>query len=131
FSASEHEHLEVLSRNNICRKRNERVGFTHDRVGDWARQRVLIGRIDELPQFLINRLDSPPWMIALRLVGVQLLERDADLDRWRQLLKQLGELPNGERAQDALLEAAAFAEQSNLTLEKIWADLAADKGRLL
>lgn len=131
FSASEHEHLEVLIRNNICGKRNERVGFIHDRVGDWARQRVLTGRIDELPQFLTNRLDSPPWMIALRLVGVQLLERDADLDRWRQLLTELGVLPNGERAQDALLEAAAFAEQSNLTLEKIWADLVADKGRLL
>ncbi len=131
FSASEHEHLEVLIHNNICRKRNERVGFTHDRVGDWARQRVLIGRIDELPQLLTNRLDSPLWMIALRLVGIQLLERNADLNRWRQLLTGLGALSNGERAQDALLEAAAFAEQSNLTLEKIWADLVAHEGLLL
>ena len=131
FDASEHEHLEVLIRNNICRKRNERVGFTHDRVGDWARQRVLIGRIDELPQFLSDRLDSPPWMIALRLLGVQLLERDADINRWRRLVTGLGPLRNGERAQDALLEAAAFAEQTNLTLETIWADLVADKGRLL
>jgi hypothetical protein len=131
FSASEHEHLDVLIANNICRKRNERISFTHDRVGDWARQRVLVGRVDELARLLSNRVDSPPWMIALRLLGVQLLEQDADLDRWRRLLSELGELPNGERAQDALLEAATFAEQNDLTLEKIWPDLIAEKGRLL
>ena len=131
FSPTEHEHLDTLIAENICRRRNERITFTHDRIGDWARQRVLLGRMDELAEVLAHRLESPPWMVALRLLGIHLLEQDADLGRWRILFQQLGSLPRGERAQDALLEAAVFAEQSDLLLERIWPDLVADKGRLL
>lgn len=131
FAVAEHVHVDRLIRDRICRRRNERITVAHDRIGDWARQRVLLGRIDELPQFLADRLDSPLWLLALRLLGIQLLEQEADVERWTRLLEQLGAMPSGERAQDALLEATLFAQQSDVLLEKVWPVFAANCGRLL
>lgn len=131
FTPSDQEYIESLVADRICRRKDERITIAHDAIGNWARQRVLLGRIDELPQFLADRSDSPLWLASLRLLGIHLLEQDSSSDRWMDLLKRCAALQHGERAQDSLLEAAIFVENGETLLNKIWHFLTEEKGRFL
>jgi len=133
FSVPDRVVLDGLVGDRICKLHEQRVSFYHDLYGDWARQRMLLSRHDELPSYLNPpRLASPLWHRAVRLFALHLLERHVDLTRWRSAV---GSLASGEGdvnlGQDLLVEAVIFAANPVPILERLWSDLAANGGLLL
>lgn len=132
FSGSDLTQVDSLEQDRLCGRHEERLYFYHDLYGDWARQRILIGRANNLREYLEPRIASPLWHRAVRLYGLHLLERNADITQWRSALIALGsgeDTPN--LAQDILLEAAIFAANPLPIFERLWPDLLANDGLLL
>lgn len=129
FEAADLQHLDDLVADRLCRYHDEKISFHHDLLGDWARQRVLLARANELGQFLRTQGNSPMWNRAIRLYGLHLLERN-NLSAWRKALSNLAAVEN-QLGQDLILESVIFASSSQSLLESLWVDLAANEGRLL
>jgi hypothetical protein len=132
FSPSDLVPLDGLCQDRICKQHEERLVFSHNLYGDWARQRKLLQQADTLRTYLEPRLASPLWHRAVRLYGLHLLEQDRELTRWRTSIQTLAtEDKTGNLAQDLLLESVVFAAQPLLLLERLWPDLAANGGLFL
>ncbi len=79
-----------LVKKRICRERDGRVSFTHDLFGDWARLQILIPQTGNLAEFLTDRIAIPRWLNAVRLLGMDLLEkRPGDITAWGDAVAQL------------------------------------------
>jgi hypothetical protein len=131
FALADLTPLDGLRQDHICKQHEERLSFSHDLYGDWARQRKLLQQAD-LRSYLESRLASPLWHRAVRLYGLHLLEQDRELTRWRASMKALvAENTEGNLAQDLLLESVIFAAQPLILLERLWPELAANGGLLL
>jgi hypothetical protein len=132
FSLADLAPLNDLCQDRICKHHEERLAFSHDLYGDWARQRKLLQRADTIHEYLESRLTSPLWHRAVRLYGLHLLEQDQELTRWRSAMQTLAmEERAGNLAQDLLLESVIFAAQPLLLLERLWSDLIANDGLFL
>jgi len=132
FSSADLASTDSLIHDRICKKQEERLSFQHDLYGDWARQRILFAKTNELREYLEQRLSSPLWHRALRLYALHLLEQNADLTRWRAALSALSsDQHSGNLGQDLILDSVIFAADPLPILERMWPDLAADKGVLL
>ena len=132
FSISDLGSLDSLIGDRLCREREERLSFYHDLYGDWARQRVLLGKTNTLQEYIKPRASSPLWHRAIRLYGLHLLEKNEDAEAWRSALISLyGDNNTPDSTSDLLLEAVIFAANPLPLLEHIWSDLAANDGLLL
>jgi hypothetical protein len=132
FALADLPPLDGLRQDRICKQHEERLSFSHDLYGDWARQRKLLQRADTIRLYLEPRLVSPLWHRAVRLYGLHLLEQDQDLIRWRAAMETLAaENTEGNLAQDLLLESVIFAAYPLRLLERLWPDLAANGGLFL
>lgn len=132
FSISDLVSLDSLIGDRLCREREERLSFYHDLYGDWARQRVLLGKTNSLQEYIKPRASSPLWHRAVRLYGLHLLEKNEDTEAWRSALISLyGDNNTPDSTSDLLLEAVIFAANPLPLLEHIWSDLAANDGLLL
>jgi len=60
--------IDALIKNKTLKKRNGKVSFEHDLIADWARQRILMNQTSKIHKFLKDRLTSPSWCKALRLM---------------------------------------------------------------
>ena len=81
------------------------VRFTHELIGDWARQRELQVHGEADATFLRTRLHSPLWHRAVRFHGLELLESHADAGAWQRLfLSFQGDSPSDEMARNLLLK---------------------------
>lgn len=129
FSISDLAQVDGLIRDRLCQEREERLSFCHDLYGDWARQRVLLGKANNLYEYLEPRISSPLWHRAARLYGLHLLEKHEDITNWHTAFIAL-ENASG-LTQDLLLEAALFAADPLPLLERLWSDLVANNGLLL
>ena len=129
FSISDLVGLDSLIGDRFCREREERLSFYHDLYGDWARQRILLGKANNLYEYLEPRISSPLWHRAVRLYGLHLLEKNEDTTQWRSAFVALENA--SQLTQDLLLEAAIFAADPLPLLERLWSDLAANEGLLL
>ena len=130
FSISDLGPLDSLISDRLCREREERLSFCHDLYGDWARQRVLLGKTNSLREYLQHRVSSPLWHRAVRLYGLQLLEKD--VKKWRSALVSLYDgSKTPDLTSDLLLESVIFAANPIPLLESIWSDLAKNNGLLL
>lgn len=117
--------LRDLERSGVCRSnRSERVIFDHDLIGDWCRQRVLLGRESRLDSFAGDRVPNPFWHQAFRLYGLYLLEGDDGPQRWLKVREKLPFLG------DLLLDAIIMSCESNSLLEKLWPALEENEGHL-
>ncbi len=115
----------------ICRLAEEQYSFEHDLLGDWARQRILLGRRGDLLAFLHEKQLSPVWHRALRLFGLHLLEQES-VESWHKVYADLSsDEEGGGVLGDLLLESAVFAADPHRILESIWDILRADDGLLL
>jgi hypothetical protein len=125
--------LPDLARSDLVRVRDERVSFTHDLLGDWARLRVLIGEAPGDGAAITRRCVKPRWHRAIRLYGQWLLDRGSEgIAQWRALVRQ--DADNSEArviARDLLLESAFLASDADTLLEQVWPQLASDDGRPL
>jgi energy-coupling factor transporter ATP-binding protein EcfA2 len=132
FSISDLVGLDSLIGDRLCREREERLSFYHDLYGDWARQRVLLGKTNTLQEYIKPRASSPLWHRAIRLYGLHLLEKNEDAQAWRSALISLyGDNNTPDSTSDLLLEAVIFAANPLPLLEHIWSELAANNGLLL
>lgn len=121
--------LDNLEADRICQSKDGRVSFNHDLWGDWARQRLLLAHEPELPVYLEKRLESPAWHRAIVLLGLDLLERQAKPERWRELMERSEELKDGGTLLcDLLLESLIRAAQTTDALTQAWSQLNAEDG---
>ena len=89
---AEQQTLPALVKSDLIRVRDERVRFSHDLLGDWARMRVLVGENPTDSPTHLDRAASPRWHRAVRLFGQRLLEQAAQSrDQWRRSVEQLEE----------------------------------------
>ena len=87
---SEQGALAALAGSDLVRIRDERVRFSHDLLGDWARMRVLVGEQSLSSPATGDRANLPRWHRAVRLYGQRLLERSADgPEQWRRSIEGL------------------------------------------
>jgi hypothetical protein len=133
FDASEQPALGALAASDLVRLRDERVRFSHDLLGDWARMRVLVGEQSFASPASRDRANLPRWHRAVRLYGQRLLELSADgAERWQQAIAGLGDdAPTGSVIRDLFLESLFLASNAATLLERSWPALCADRGLLL
>jgi hypothetical protein len=130
---SEQAALRSLISSDLVRIRDQRVRFTHDLLGDWARLNVLIGEPSLSAPYVRSRAKLPRWHRAMRLFGQRLLEQANDgPERWRQAVGGLEDgTEEGAIIRDQLIEALFLATNAFALLERSWETLTANRGRLL
>ncbi|MDT7043667.1 hypothetical protein [Candidatus Nitronereus thalassa] len=132
FPITEQVSVDKLIQNRICKRNGEFISFQHDLYGDWARQRVLIAKGQDLKTYLEDRLASPLWHRAIRLYALHLLEKSQDLNEWRSTIYSLlAEGGASTLGQDLFLEATIFGAYPQMLLEKVWPDLKENQGLFL
>jgi hypothetical protein len=133
LSDSDRGVLSEIETSGLVRVSGERVHFTHDLLGDWARMRALLGAEGGLLDLLRKRASLPRWHRAIRLYGQRLLERGGDdAEQWRQTTAALRNESSDEvLVRDLFLEAIIFAVNADHLLDLVWPDLSADSGYLL
>ncbi|MBP1093709.1 P-loop NTPase family protein [Bradyrhizobium diazoefficiens] len=130
---SEQAALASLTASDLVRIRDQRVRFTHDMLGDWARLNVLIGEPSLSAPSVRARAKLPRWHRAMRLFGQRLLEQaDDGPERWRQAVEGLADgTEEGAIIRDQLVEALFLATNAVALLQRSWESLTANRGRLL
>jgi hypothetical protein len=130
---SEQAALGSLTSSDLVRIRDQRVRFTHDMLGDWARLKVLIGEPSLSAPSVRARAKLPRWHRAMRLFGQRLLEQaDDGPERWRQAVEALEDgTEEGAIIRDQLVEALFLATNAAALIQRSWEALAANRGRLL
>jgi hypothetical protein len=133
LEASEQPALGALAASDLVRLRDERVRFSHDLLGDWARMRVLAGEQSFASPASRDRANLPRWHRAVRLYGQRLLEQSADgAERWQRAIADLGDdSATGSVIRDLFLESLFLATNAAALLERSWPALCANGGRLL
>lgn len=132
LDVSKQQALPELQSRGLLQVAEERVWFTHDLAGDWARLRLLIGEQGNL-DFQRSKVRLPRWHRAIRMYAQRTLERDRNgATKWRNVVTALDNDSLDDVAlRDLYLEAAALAINSSHLLERIWADLVGNSSRLL
>lgn len=124
--------IQELVRERILKSRNDRISFEHDLIADWIRLRILIDKYPNVNEYIKDKITSPMWCKALRLLGIHLLETEHDIQKWKGLFDSFSGCKNsGNLGQDLLLEASIFSSNPSGILEKIWKELQRDNGLLL
>jgi hypothetical protein len=133
LEASEQSALGALAASDLVRIRDERVRFSHDLLGDWARMRVLVGEQSFASPASRDRANLPRWHRAVRLYGQRLLEQSADdSEQWQQTIAGLGDdSPTASVIRDLFLESLFLATNAAALLERSWTALCANGGHLL
>ena len=112
--------------------RDERFGFEHDLLGDWARTRFLLSRQHEVATLAQQKVINPRWHRAIRLYGLRLLESQSHgIEQWRQLLSDLSSNEKHTVESDLILESVVFAANAEVQLQHVWSTLCESEGTLL
>ena len=130
---SEQVALAGLTSSTLVRIHEQRVRFTHDLLGDWARLNVLIGEQNLSSPTVRARANLPRWHRAMRLFGQWLLEKaDGGPERWQLTVEGLDDKTAEDAViRDLFLEALFLATNAIALLHRSWAALSAKDGRLL
>jgi hypothetical protein len=125
--------LPDLETSGLVRVKKERVTFTHDLLGDWARFRVLMGDGPPTAAASERRLQSPRWHKAIRLFGQHMLEQSADVPTdWRNCVENVpDDSIAGGLMRDLFLDSLFLATNASALLTRVWPVLIANKGALL
>lgn len=130
---NEQEALSGLIGSDLVRLRDERVRFSHDLLGDWARMRALLGDEPLTSESGRKRAAMPQWHRAIRLFAQRLLEKSGEgVEEWRSMIDELGDdQQSSALLRDLFLEALFLATNATELLERGWGVLAANYGQLL
>lgn len=132
FSSDECRLATGLEEDQVIWSREEKFGFEHDLLGDWARTRFLISRQHEIVDVMRDKAFNPRWHRAIRLYGLRLLENQQDGDQqWSKLISELS--PEGQHKveSDLVLESVTFAANAEQLLQQAWSRLVENSGTLL
>lgn len=131
FESTECQLAQTLISEQVIWSRDERFGFEHDLLGDWARARFLLSKQQNIAKILQENSHNPRWYRAIRLFGLRLLEVEEDAEQWEELLHRLA--PDGTQRveSDLVLESVVFAGNAEALLRDLWAKLVIDEGKLL
>ncbi|QEG38234.1 nucleoside/nucleotide kinase family protein [Roseimaritima ulvae] len=130
---SEQQALNSLMSADLLKRRSERIKFSHDLLGDWARLRVLIGDDPTVSREGIQRIAMARWHRAVRLFGRWLLSQKDGVRRWSEAVRRTEEngTDEGTVIRDLLLESVVVSENSRALLSMAWPVLIENEGRLL
>lgn len=130
---SEQQALTSLMSADLLKRRAERIKFSHDLLGDWARLRVLIGDDPTGSSEGIQRCAMARWHRAVRLFGRWLLSQKDGVRRWSAAISRVEEdgTDQGTVIRDLLLESVVVSENSRALLSMAWSVLSENDGRLL
>ena len=130
---AEQQTLSALVTSDLIRVSEQRVRFSHDLLGDWARMMVLVGEPPSDCAANRDRAASPRWHRAVRLFGQRLLEQAPQgSDQWRRTVEQMEDGSDaGKVVRDLFLESLFLATNANQLLQRVWSVLTGDDGRLL
>lgn len=131
FDNSECQLSQNLIADQVIWNRDERFGFEHDLLGDWARTRFLLSRQEEIARLAAEYSLNPRWHRAIRLFGLRLLENESRVEHWEQLISQLSPNDQYKVESDLVLESVAFAGNAEALIGQVWPTLVASKGKLL
>ncbi|WP_442507932.1 ATP-binding protein [Novipirellula sp. SH528] len=131
FDSAECQLAEGLISEQVVGNRDERFGFEHDLLGDWARARFLLSRRQDIAEISREYSLNPRWHRAIRLFGLRLLEGEADVQQWEQLVFRLAPEGTQRVESDLVLESVFFAGNAEALLRNVWPSLVADDGKLL
>ncbi|MGJ8673979.1 MAG: AAA family ATPase [Rubritalea sp.] len=131
FESAECQLAEGLISEQVIWNRDERFGFEHDLLGDWARARFLLSRQQDIAEIAREYSLNPRWHRPIRLFGLRLLEGEADVQQWEQLVFRLAPEDTQRVESDLVLESIVFAGNTESLLREVWAQLVADDGKLL
>ena len=121
-----------LKGHNICTDNQNRIRFSHDLYGDWARQQSLISHISNVATFIGSRHESPLWHRAIRLFGLYLLEHYQDSTRYLNVFFSIQkEQSEFTTVHDLLLDSIIFSVNPKPILDKLWPEFKKDNGILL
>lgn len=73
----------------LLHTRRSTLRFVHDLYTDWSRLRHLRQLGERLIAFAEKEIENPPWFRTLSLLCQQFLERDEDMEIWRNLVTPL------------------------------------------
>ncbi|TWT49045.1 hypothetical protein KOR42_39610 [Thalassoglobus neptunius] len=130
---SEQQALNSLISADLLKRRSERIKFSHDLLGDWARLRVLIGDDPTVSHEGIQRCAMARWHRAVRLFGRWLLSQEEGVHRWSEAVRRTENngTDEGTVIRDLLLESVVVSENSRALLSMAWPVLIENDGRLL
>jgi len=130
---SEQQALVSLTSADLLKRRAERIKFSHDLLGDWARLRVLIGEDPTGSREGIQRCAMARWHRAVRLFGRWLLSQTDGVRKWSAAISRAEEIGTDEGTviRDLLLESVVVSENSRALLSMGWSVLCEEDGRLL
>ncbi len=129
---SEQLALKPLLTSDLLKRKPERIYFSHDLLGDWARLRLLIGEDPTRSNLDIDRFASPRWHKALRLFGRWLLSQPEGIRRWSEAIKRSESSGSvGIVIRDQLLDSISLDENTSSLIKKALPTLCEDDGRLL
>ena len=131
FDNSECQLSQDLIADQVIWNRDERFGFEHDLLGDWARTRFLLSRKEEISRLAPEYSLNPRWHRAIRLFSLRLLENGSQVEHWEQLISQLSPDDQHKVESDLVLESVAFAGNAEVLLRQVWPTLVARNGKLL
>lgn len=112
--------------------RDEKFGFEHELIGNWARTRFLLSHQHEVTTLAQQKALNPRWHQAIRLYGLRLLENQSQgVELWRQLLFELSTNGKFTVESDLVLESVVFAANAEVQLQNVWSTLCESEGSLL
>jgi len=133
FEYSEQQALTSLTSADLLKRRAERITFSHDLLGDWARLKVLIGDDPTGSSEGIQKCAMARWHRAVRLFGRWLLFQTDGVRRWTAAVSraEANGTDEGTVIRDLLLESVVVSENSRALLSMAWSVLCENDGRLL
>lgn len=133
FSISDINPLTLLKKSKIVYEKNEKLYFSHDLFGDWARYKLILANDSNFKNYILEKdFASPLWCKAIRIYGIYLLDKTADSSHWITLFKSINDkYPKEKIIQDLLLESVIFSSSSDLHLENLWVLFKDDNGKVL
>lgn len=129
----------LMGNHVLLRTADGLLRFEHELLADWARVIHLRGLGEQSINFIRAHTKNPPWLRAIRIFSQHLLDRAADIDRWRGILNQCrpdqgsSRDPSAECLQiaDTWLDGVMFSPSSEEILTRLQDDLFAQEGWLL